>query len=486
MKKTLLIIGIALGCMSSLSSCEKEEMNSIPYDMNKGTLPTEKGAALAALDLTKAIALADSAFAHHFTGNTMKMLRYYNPVTRTSETETGSVWMYTSAIEATNSILESLTEMREQVPELYTKNYDRYKDILAGLYDNLEFYAGTFTLTSYTQTKEWTVYGVNRGNDKGTAEVAGIMNVYDDQQWLIRELVRSYKITGNAAYLAKAEYLTDYVLDGWDCTLNADGEENGGITWGPGYVTKHSCSNGPMVSPLVWLHEIYKGKADQITYRKVAADGKRYAVTANKADYYLDFAKKVYAWQKKHLQNADGVYYDLIGAEGNEPAYEEVGGVRYRKGLALTSPSGKSHSYNSGTMLSGTADLYRATGNADYLNDVNALSAATFNFFAQPDPSHDGYYAYEVTGFAPWFNDVLMTGYVEAWQQSTDALKGLKSFQANLDYAWANYLTSGMLPTNLLVGWSQTASNNRTEGMFAFAYASEYAMLANCQRKINE
>ena len=312
-----------------------------------GQLPTEEGAELAALDLSRAITLADSAFAHHFTGSTMTMLRYYNPITRTNESEVGSVWMYTSAIEACNSILESLKAMQKQVPELYAANYDRYVNTLASLYDNLEYYAGTYTLVSYTQTRQWTVYSVNRANDKGSADVSGVLNVYDDQEWIIRELVRSYKITGNRDYLAKAEYLTDYVLDGWDCTPDANGDEKGGITWGPGYVTKHSCSNGPIITPLVELYEIYRGKADEITYRKVDLNGKRYEVTQKKADYYLDFAKKVYAWQKKYLKNADGVYYDLIGADGNEPVYETVDGVTYRKGLALTSPSGKSYTYNS-------------------------------------------------------------------------------------------------------------------------------------------
>ena len=45
-----------------------------------------------------------------------------------------------------------------------------------------------------------------------------------------------------------------------------DGNVYGGITWGPGYVTKHSCSNGPIVSPLVWLYELYKDKSDVISY----------------------------------------------------------------------------------------------------------------------------------------------------------------------------------------------------------------------------
>ena len=256
MKKTLLLIGAALCCMATLSSCEKEKMNSMHYDLDGQPLPTQQGAELASLNLSRAITLADSAFAHNFTGNTMKLLRYYNPITKSTESEVGSVWMYTSAIEAVNGILESLKDMQKQVPDLYAQNYERYLGRLTNLYDGLEYYAGTYTLTSYTQTKKWTVYGVNRADNKGGANVTGVLNVYDDQQWIIRELLRSYKITGNADYLAKAEYLTDYVLDGWDCTLNANGEENGGITWGPGYVTKHSCSNGPMVSPLVWLYEI--------------------------------------------------------------------------------------------------------------------------------------------------------------------------------------------------------------------------------------
>src|SRR5690606_40663265 len=102
---------------------------------------------------------------------------------------------------------------------------------------------------------EWTVYGVNRGNSKGGAQVEGIENVYDDQMWLIREFLEAYKVTGNELFLEKAEYLTAYVLDGWDCTIDENGNEVGGISWGPGYVTKHACSNGPMISPLVWRSE---------------------------------------------------------------------------------------------------------------------------------------------------------------------------------------------------------------------------------------
>src|SRR5690606_39526770 len=112
----------------------------------------------------------------------------------------------------------------------------------------------------------WSVYAVDRVDQKGQANVTGVLNVYDDQMWLIRELLDSYKLTGKIEYLEKAEYLTAYVLDGWDVTRDSNGQENGGIPWGPGYTTKHACSNGPLISPLVWLHEIYKDQADKIEH----------------------------------------------------------------------------------------------------------------------------------------------------------------------------------------------------------------------------
>ena len=196
-------------------------------------------------------------------------------------------------------------------------------------------------------------------------------------------MLRSYHITGKANYLAQAEYLTDYVLDGWDCYPDADGNEYGGITWGPGYVTKHSCSNGPMISSLVWLYEIYRPKDDKITYRKIDQNLNRYEVTEKKAYYYLQFAKKIYAWQKQYLKMPSGVYYDLVGASANSPQFETVNGIRYRKGLALTPPSGKAYTYNSGTMLSGCADLYRVTRMDNYANDAKDLVAATFSALAQ-------------------------------------------------------------------------------------------------------
>src|SRR5690606_32207386 len=59
-------------------------------------------------NLLRAMELTDNAVAAHFTGSGMAMARYYNPYTGVRSDEKGSIWMYTSAIEAVNAILHAL------------------------------------------------------------------------------------------------------------------------------------------------------------------------------------------------------------------------------------------------------------------------------------------------------------------------------------------------------------------------------------------
>ncbi len=456
-------------------ACSESSSNDTPDKPSGGGTPSEQ-------NLVRAMQIADQAISLYFTGDGMAMARYYNPYTEIRSEEKGSVWMYTSSIEAVNAILHGLKAQKDHGnATLYDQHFSRYVDLLGKLYDNADYYMGTFELTSYTQTKEWSVYGVNRGGSKGSAKVEGVENVYDDQMWLIRELLEAYKLTNDQKYLDKAEYLTEYVLDGWDCTRDANGEEIGGIPWGPGYVTKHSCSNGPMVSPLVWLHELYKSKPDMIEHRYIdAADKKtRKAQMEKKSDYYLSFAKKIYDWQKKNLLRADGVYDDMMGGcTPGSPETEIIDGVPYRKGGTCVDRVGPAITYNSGTMLSGSADLFRATGNNVYLEDGQKLATASFGYFAKLGTTKPGYYTYDISGFRDWFDGVLMRGYVDLYPSYKTVDVCINSFQKNLDYGYDNYLYKDMLPTNLLVGWNLDRGKNNTEGMFMFAFAAEYAVLA--------
>lgn len=476
----------ATALMMAVTSCSSDEPDNNGGSTGGGEEPTPPApaASVAEENANRAISIIDAAVTNYFDQQSMAMSRYYNPYTGQKSSEIGSVWMYTSAIEAVNATLKAMKALKEDGKSaLYDANWTRYTQLLDKLVDNADYYAGTFDLTSYTGTNTWTVYAVNRAGGKGAANVTGVLNVYDDQEWFIRELIEAYHATGEKKYLDKAEYLASYVLDGWDCTLDGNGNEHGGITWGPGYITKHSCSNGPIVSPLVWLSDIYKGKSDEIAYKRIDADGKRYEVKEAKSAYYLKMARNVYDWQKAHLlDSSNGVYFDMLGASG-DIAYETIDGVTYRAHNREDGPSGKAWSYNTGSMLSGAADLARATGDAGYKSDVSDLVAKSFAYFLTADSSKPGCYTLDMSGFATWFNGVLMRAYAESYDIAPMADKGCQAFQNNLDYGYSHYLYKSMLPVSLLGGWSRDQAKCNMEAMFTFTFASEYAVLSQHELK---
>lgn len=435
--------------------------------------------------LRRAIAITDATMKTSFTGNDMRMYDTYNTATHQGS-GVADVWPYTAALEAHCSVLEALEVLKEKDQELYNETHDRYVTRLRQLYDNLEYYAGSYQLNSYAHVARWTVYGVHRGGSKGTATVTGIENVYDDQMWICRELVRAYRLTGYDAYLKTAEKLANYCIEGWDCCLDPDGNEYGGISWGPGYNSKHSCSNGPLIQPLVWLADIYRSddEAEDLHHYYIEPDGTRASVMRRHSDQYMEFARKIYAWQKeKLLDPSRGIYFDMCGAVSGEIKYVKVGRFNYRDHVDLHGANGTAYTYNTGTMLAGAAELYRVTGEEAYLNDLNDLCRNSLQRFSTRSRINGHIYRTWPTdpeatsGFNTWFDDVLMRAYVDAYpyndnNSSTDALN---SFLEDLDYAWDNFRRDSLLPIHLIKGWD---CGDVTKGFHQLAFASEYAMLA--------
>ncbi|MCT1530931.1 glycoside hydrolase family 76 protein [Sphingobacterium daejeonense] len=476
--KPLAIAGVI--CFATFSDSLINQLAAAPF-RNISTATTQSN--FKEENLIRSMALIDKTIATYFDPVTFEMKRFYNPFTKVKSDERASVWMYSAGIEAINAVLACLKAAKDHGhSKLYDANFDKYNKLLAKMYDNADYYLGTFELTSFTQTKEWSVYAVDRVNEKGKANVTGILNVYDDQMWLLRELLDSYKITGNKAYLEKAEYLTAYVLDGWDVTIDENGAENGGIPWGPGYTTKHACSNSPLISSLVWLHQIYKDKNDKIERRYIDSKDKKTRLSEHqtKDTYYLNYAKAIYAWQKQNLLNNQGVYTDMMG--GCVPdcgiVYEVVDGKKYRANTKLTDAVGEAFTYNSGTMISGAVDLYEATKDAKYLKEATDLGEASFKQFAFLGKDVAQYYSFGTDGFKNWFNGILMRGYRDLALVNEDSEKYLSAFQKNLDYGYEKFNHGGFLPTDLLKGWSKEKDGQGVEGMFMFTYAAQYAVLA--------
>src|SRR5690606_1950504 len=122
---------------------------------------------LAVQNIERAIDLVDLTIAKYFEPETFEMRRFYNPFTDVRSDEKASVWMYTAGIESVNAIISGLQHAKDAgQTELYDSHYDRYVQLLDDLYSNADYYLGTFELVSYTQTKEWSVYAVDRANQK--------------------------------------------------------------------------------------------------------------------------------------------------------------------------------------------------------------------------------------------------------------------------------------------------------------------------------
>ena len=99
-------------------------------------------------NLRRSLTLTQSALEHCFKGNSMLMMRYYYPFIGTTSLEKASVWMYTSSLEAVNALLSGMEDLKEAGrPELYDTNSEALKKTLGDLFDGLDWYKGTYTLT---------------------------------------------------------------------------------------------------------------------------------------------------------------------------------------------------------------------------------------------------------------------------------------------------------------------------------------------------
>lgn len=373
----------------------------------------------------------------------------YNPYTD-SQSGTASVWHYTAVMSMTNRMAEiGHTDKIKTKFESYNKN----------IISELAWYRGTGSIVSYNAIGEWTAYGVNRARRRNNASIQNINSVYDDQMWLVREFVSAYNRTGNDEYLKEAENLTAYCLDGWDSSIDpTTGSEYGGITWGPGYRTKHTCSNAPIVAPLVELSQLYKDSTEKIG-------------NVSKSDYYKNWAIKIYEFTYAKLKNANDLYADLIGssyvineATGLKETYEQ-GGV-----------DSTEYTYNTGAMISGGAKLYELTGDVKYLQQAQNSANAAYDKWGAKD-AEKGLSSYPFTS-TQWFNLILLIGFADLAEVDATAEVYVDSFRESLDYAYDNYYFDGILPRDLIGGWLYGSDfDSRKDVMDAAAYAEMYAVI---------
>lgn len=424
-------------------------------------------AALAAQNADRAHVLGSVIEEHYISGrgNNIQFAMYLN-TNNLSTSNTASVWHITSA----------LTMMSKLWAIDAGGQGASYATLHAKTLTAMEYYKGTAFIANYNNNIEQTMYAVNRAGSPGTASLAGVAAVYDDQMWIVRELVYCYQLTGEETYLTQALDLTQVCLDAWDTTEYANGKEVGGIDWGPGYDSKHTCSNAPLIKPLVEIYEIFTEEGRE------------------NAQYYLDWAIKIYDWTKDQLLLSSGLYGDLV----RPPQGRTMEGSGKSKHWVSSGPLGSrdnnTYSYNSGAMISGAAVLYRATGDEAYLKDAKTCAKKAHSAFTITTKI-DGESCRQLTAFPgqiyrsnTWFNLILLEGFIDLFPYDTRCASYLETYQKSLDYAYENYKSKdNLLPRDLYNGWDKTATVSATDSrrpdldkdiMDQAAYAEMYAALS--------
>lgn len=459
MKKSILKLGaiamagtIAMG----LVACKKPGDNGDNNNNNQGKTTYEIADYLARG--------ADAHYATYDENGDVAVAGYYNALE-------GGTEGYANCYEY--SALIGMANRMYDVSEGETKAY--YKKLLDGYIAGLDYFDGTGWITSTHGRQKWEhLYGVHRSDYKFQAGIEGIDMVYDDLMWIARYFVEAYQYNpSETTYLEKAEYLTKAILDGWDSTKGGAG----GITWGPGYATKHACSNGPVLSVLGGLAEIYKDSDAKVTAEDTVYVEQTFGqndvewknwVGEKKYDYYLAWLKTIYDWEWTTLRSGDYTFIDLRGDSSTVVEDSTATGGAYLKfGGTLDSGSAAKYTYNTGAMISGAAWLYRLTKDEQYLQQGRLVAEGAYHRFVKTVKAVDGteHQLYECTS-SLLFNSVLLQGYTEL----ADAVKAVAPadkdtiikdelnvyvgvFKSSITYAFENHLLNRSLPQNYIQGW---------------------------------
>lgn len=185
---------------------------------------------------------------------------------------------------------------------------------------------------------QWWV-GAPKHNFSGRPEDPWWNVFVDDMEWIVLAQIRLYEATGKTLYLNKARQMyNDWIWTQW----SPEQEEpfHGGITWKTDVRrSKNACSNGPAAIIAARLAQF--ADVDKKNDRKSREE-------------YLAEAVRIVSWMQGHLYNAEnGAIYDAMKENGNIDRF------------SLT--------YNQGTFLGACHELFRLTGNEQYLKEaINA------------------------------------------------------------------------------------------------------------------
>ena len=231
-------------------------------------------------------------------------------------------------------------------------------------------------------------------------------NVFnDDMLWLANSSLRAYDATKDPEYKDAADFLWERIKLSWSDVFG------GGITWKQDTPRqKNAVSNGPAVILAMRLYEIDKDPED------------------------LEWAKKIYAWQKKNLVDpVSGLVWDNIS---------EVNGV-------ITTNKDWVFTYNMGTWIGSGLRLYKATNDQTYLDDAVKSGRSVLT---SPKLVSEGILRDEGQGDGGLFKGTLVRYFTELIQHPTINATDKEKFADFLKFNAETFYKKGILRPAMLSG----------------------------------
>lgn len=178
---------------------------------------------------------------------------------------------------------------------------------------------------------------------------------YDDNGWLVNDMMTEYSQTHAASLLQRAETVFSYLKTGW---LPTGGEE-----FYPGCGCVEQVATGNFLQAALRLYQ------------------------ATLQASYLQWAQTIYAWDNAHME---------AGPSGNGLYYDTLTGSTLTDSIQFT--------YDTGVMLEADVLWYRVTGNRQYLATAERLATAASAAFVDPE---DGVMA-QAGPSGPAFNSIYL------------------------------------------------------------------------------
>lgn len=271
--------------------------------------------------------------------------------------------------------------------------------------------------------------GAPKFNFAGRKEDAWWNVFVDDMEWMVLTQIRMYESTSDKKYMKKAmQMYDDWIWTQWGPEDEAPWY--GGITWKTDVEkSKNACSNGPAAIIAARLYNFYDEAGMKVKKPR---------------EQYLAEAKKIYHWLKNTLFQPSGAVADNMARNG------EIN----RKWI---------FTYNQGTFLGAAHELYKITGDKQYLADAVKAAEYVMDHMSR----NRGVLGNATEGDGGLFHGIFFRYFVKLINDETLDMDTRRKFHAYLTHLATVMAEHGVNKNTMLYGgrWWKAPADNAPVGL---------------------